>query len=88
MAKKLNYEVVLFGKELRKMQRAKKKIKTGLDVSPLGSMRPRRERKLVAKQLKMPFIPRYNGLVFKLKHEIFTNERGYMRVKSVMVEAK
>lgn len=87
MAKKLTYDVVLVGKSARKMERAKKRAeeKKGILESPLGKMRPRQERKAIAKSLKVPFKSRYNGPVFKLEHKPFENEKGYVKYKSELV---
>lgn len=61
---KLSYEMVLTGKAERKMWRLrKKKAKKGIGSSPLGKMRSRQERKAMAKSLKVPFQPRYNGIL-------------------------
>lgn len=68
--KKLQYNVVLSGKSLRKAKRIqrKKQLESGkLLQSPLGKMRPRQERKAMAKALKVGFIPRYNGEVIEKK---------------------
>lgn len=66
--KKLIYDVVLKSrKALRKLKRTqnKKQLTSPIGLSPLGKMRSRQERKAMAKALKIPFTPKYNGLVFK-----------------------
>jgi hypothetical protein len=71
--KKLQYDVVLFGKELKKMNRRKARAaKKGILESPLGKMRSRQERKSMAKSLKVPFTPRYNGEVIKKQWQLVT----------------
>jgi hypothetical protein len=71
MAKnKLVYELVLkTGKSARALIRSKAKRydkRNGIGPSPLGKMRSRQERKAMAKILKVPFQPRYNGEVINM----------------------
>jgi hypothetical protein len=85
--KTFQFDMVLIGKSARKMYRAKIRSaeKKGILESPLGKMRPRRERKSIAKSLKVLFFPRYNGMMFKLEHKPFKNEKGYVKYKSELV---
>lgn len=62
--------------------RYKAKKSPGINHSPLGKMRPRQERKAMAKSLGIPFNPKYNGPVYK--YEVAEHE-GNAVVKLVEV---
>lgn len=90
--KKIEYPVVLkSGKSFRKMNRIRyrKMIESNKNLSsPIDVIKDRKERRALAKKLKVPFLPQYNGIFLKLKHEIYHNDKGYMRVKSIMEEVE
>ena len=63
---KTNKELRAAAKHLAKATpKNKMKKSPGITSSPLGKMRPRQERKAMAKSLKIPFNPQYNGPVYK-----------------------
>jgi hypothetical protein len=74
--KKKVFEVVLTtGKSARALKRLAEKyniMKQGIGSSPLGKMRSRQERKAMAKSLKVPFQPRYNGEFTQMKFSLIT----------------
>lgn len=91
MKKKFIYPLVLTkGKSARALKRNLEKaaMKIEIGLSPLGKMRPRQERKKISKALKVPFKPRYNGVILGLKHIPFEDERGYIKYKSELIEVE
>lgn len=50
----------------------------GNNESMLGKLTPRQNRKKRAKDLKIPFNPKYNGPVYLAISELKTNEKGYL----------
>jgi len=75
-----------FGRKiLRNM--AKKAIveQKGQLINPIGYFNSRRERKKMSKALKIPFTPRYNGLLLEQKSELIPNEKGYLDLITTLV---
>lgn len=77
---KVEFSIVAGGsigrKLLRRIAKAELKKNKGKLESPLGKMRSRQERKAMAKSLKIPFTPRYNGEVTKMEWELVPNKKN------------